>query len=122
MSRIDAALTTLAAMDRGMAGTAPTYASATRTNMLLSLVYLCLLLSIPLQDVQRLIWFALFPIIWASVAGIGYATILRRSLYVLPLIVFVGIFNPIIDRAPAFVACGVEVSRGWVSFISIIVR
>ena len=123
MGRIDDAIGTLHAMQHGAGPESlPLCASGTRANMLVTLVYLCLLLSVPLQHIQRLLWFAAYPIVWASVIGIGYGTVLRRSLYVLPLIVFVGIFNPIADRVPAFTVGDVTVSRGWVSFLSIVLR
>lgn len=121
-SKIDKALDALAAMERGAVAECPRCIASTRADMLLTLVYLALLLSVPLQDVSRLVWFAAYPIVAASVAGCGYGRVLRQSLYVLPLIVFVGIFNPLVDRTPAFVAWGVTVSRGWVSFVSITVR
>lgn len=122
MTKTDKALAALAAMERGAGADCPSYAAGTRANMLVTLVYLALLLSVPLQDVGRLVWFAVYPIVAASVAGRGYGHVLRQSLYVLPLIAFVGVFNPIVDTEPAFEAWGVTVSRGWVSFVSILVR
>lgn len=123
MSKIDNAIGTLNAMERGGATEfCPRFASSTRANMLVTLIYLCLLLSVPLQDTQRLLWFAAYPIVWASVAGVGYGTILRRSLYVLPIIIFIGIFNPLFDHESAFIVHGIVISRGWLSFVSIIIR
>ena len=122
MGKLDKALATLAAMERGCGDTCPAFARCTQANMAVTLVYLCLLLSVPLQDVQRLVWFAAYPIVWSSVVGTGYGRVLRRSLYVLPLLAFVGMFNPMVDTAPAFRVGAVSVSRGWVSFVSILLR
>ncbi|MDE6541025.1 MAG: energy-coupling factor transporter transmembrane protein EcfT [Muribaculaceae bacterium] len=122
MGKIDKALSALSEMERGCVAAVPGYAASTRVSMLLTLLYVCLLLSVPLQDLQRLVWFASFPIVWASVAGIGYGCVLKRSLYVLPLILFVGIFNPLVDTAPAWTIGGLTVSRGWVSFVSVALR
>lgn len=122
MGKIDKALDTLHAMERGSESAAPSYAAGTRAGMAVTLVYLCLLLSVPLQDLQRLVWFAVYPVVWASLGGVGYGRVMRRSLVVLPLIAFVGIFNPIVDTSPAFSVGSVVVSRGWVSFMSILIR
>ncbi len=122
MGKIDKALDTLHAMERGSESAALSYAAGTRAGMAVTLVYLCLLLSVPLQDLQRLVWFAVYPVVWASLGGVGYGRVMRRSLVVLPLIAFVGIFNPIVDTSPAFSVGSVVVSRGWVSFMSILIR
>lgn len=55
-------------------------------------------------------------------SGIGFARVFGKSLWVLPLILLIGIFNPFIDTQTAFTIGGVAVSRGWVSFFSIMLR
>ena len=122
MSKIDSALATLHALDRGEAQSCPSYASGAAACLLATLVYLAVMLSVPLQQLSRLVWMAAYPIVWSSLAGVGYGRLLVQSLYALPFIVFVGIFNPVFDRAPAFSLGGVVVSQGWVSFLSILLR
>ncbi|MDE6109101.1 MAG: energy-coupling factor transporter transmembrane protein EcfT [Muribaculaceae bacterium] len=122
MSKIDSALATLHALDRGEAQSCPSYASGAATSLLVTLVYLAVMLSVPLQQLSRIVWMAAYPIVWSSLAGVGYGSLLVQSLYALPFIVFVGIFNPIFDTAEAFTAGGIVVSRGWVSFVSILLR
>ncbi|MDE5902879.1 MAG: energy-coupling factor transporter transmembrane protein EcfT [Muribaculaceae bacterium] len=87
-----------------------------------SVVYLAAMLSVPMGRFSMLIWFALYPIIAAAIAGIGFGRILVKSLYIVPLVALIGIFNPIYDKEAAFCIGKVTVSRGWLSFASIILR
>lgn len=93
-----------------------------RALLLVTVVYLVAMLSVPLQRTDMIIWFATYPIISAPLAHIAYERLLRNSLFVLPLLVFIGIFNPIYDHTSAFSLFGFNVNFGWISFFSIIIR
>ncbi len=93
-----------------------------RALLLVTVIYLVAMLSVPLQRTDVIIWFAVYPIISAPLAHIAYERLFRNSLFVLPLLIFIGIFNPIYDRVTAFTIFGISVSAGWISFISIIIR
>lgn len=90
--------------------------------LLITLIYLVALLSVPLQEPQKIIWLAAFPIIFSEIAGIGYLSIFIKSLWIIPLVAFIGMFNPIIDTETAFTIGNVVISKGWISFTSIILR
>lgn len=90
--------------------------------LVVTLLYLVAVLSLPLYAPQRTVWFAIYPVIQSEISGIGYAKVFRKSLWILPLIIFIGIFNPFIDTQTAFTVGGIAVSRGWVSFFSIVLR
>lgn len=93
-----------------------------RIGLVLTLVYLCLMLSVPLGDLQTIILFGIYPVVASMGVEGGYGRIFRPSLAVLPFVIFIGIFNPILDRSTAFEAFGVKISYGWVTFASILVR
>ena len=93
-----------------------------RALLIVTVVYIVLMLSVPLHRTDTIIWFAAYPIISAPLAHIPYERLFRNSLYVLPILFFIGIFNPIYDRQPAFIVFGLTVSAGWISFISILIR
>jgi len=90
--------------------------------LVVTLVYLVAVLSVPLYAPQCLVWLAVYPVLLSEMSGIGFARVFRQSLWVLPLILLIGIFNPIMDTVTAFILGGVAVSRGWVSFFSILLR
>lgn len=93
-----------------------------RALLIVTVAYLVAMLSVPLGRTDMIIWFAVYPIISAPLAHIAYERLFRNSLYVLPLVVLIGIFNPVFDRTTAFTVGSVSVSGGWVSFVSILIR
>lgn len=93
-----------------------------RALLIVTVVYLAAMLSVPLQRTDSIIWFAVYPILSAPLAHIPYERLFRNSLYVLPLLFFIGIFNPFFDHTPTFTVFGLTVSAGWISFISILIR
>lgn len=93
-----------------------------RMQLWVTLAYLVALLSIPVYDPAHLLWMACYPIISAEVSGIGYLRVLGRSLWVLPLVAVIGIFNPLLDTDVVWRIGSLSVSRGWLSFISLVIR
>ena len=55
-----------------------------------------------------------FPIVACAMGGLSYGTIFRRSLVVLPFVVFIGVFNLFYDREPVFRIRTLAVTAGWV--------
>lgn len=93
-----------------------------RALLVVTLLYLVAMLSVPASETGRLIWFAAYPIITAPLAHEPFERVFAKSLYVLPVVVIIGIFNPLYDHRTAFVIGSVHVSAGWVSFLSIVLR
>lgn len=117
MSKLDSALMSLNSLSR------PVENRISAVSLLLvTLAYIVTVLSIPLSAPQYLIWFAVYPVIQSEMSGIGFSKIFVKSLWVLPLIIVIGIFNPFIQTRIAFTIAGISVSEGWVSFISIVIR
>ena len=101
----------------------PSDARTDSTAMLaVTVAYLVALLSIPLSAPDKVVWMAVYPIVQSELSGIGYGRVMLKSLWVLPLIVAIGIFNPFIDTETAFTVGGMAVNRGWVSLVSIVLR
>ena len=85
-------------------------------------LYLLCVLSLPLENPERLIWFAAYPIVMSGLCNVNYTTIMKSSLYVLPFLLLIGMFNPIYDQREAFSVGSLTVTYGWLTFISIIIR
>lgn len=117
MSKLENALISLNSLSR------PSVRRTSATAVLLvTLVYLVAVLSVPLYEPERIIWLAVYPVVQSEVSGIGFGRVFVRSLWVLPLIMLIGVFNPVLDTQTAFTVGSVAVSRGWVSFFSIALR
>ena len=93
-----------------------------RALLLVTLVYLVIILFVPLNQPDKLIWFAVYPIIMSPLTNQLYSDVFRKSLFVLPFIIFIGIFNPFFDKKEVFAIGNIIVTNGWLSFLSIIVR
>lgn len=91
-------------------------------RLLATFAYIVALLSLPRLALAPLPLFALVLIAVSQFSGVGYRRVVRRSLVVLPFVLFVGIFNPIFEREEAFTLLGLPISRGWVSLFVMTVR
>lgn len=91
-------------------------------GLIVTFVYLIAMLSVEVDRVGMLLCFAIYPILAAPVLGMSFKSVFAKSLYLLPLIAFIGIFNPVFDTAPALAVGPYVISRGWLTFVSIILR
>jgi cobalt/nickel transport system permease protein len=91
-------------------------------KLLVTLGFTGVVSSFPAAAVTPLAPYLIYPVLCAAVGGIPPRLLFSRILAVLPLAVFLGIANPILDHAPAMVLGGMVVSRGWLSLIGIVCR
>ena len=90
--------------------------------LLVTLAYIVSMLSLPLEALHKLIWFAFYPIIMAQMADQTYMKLMRNSIVILPFIICIGIFNPYYDHREAFYLGDFKVTYGWITFISLLLR
>jgi len=93
-----------------------------RAKLIVTVIYIVVVLSFALDSPAGIILFWVFPIIVSAMSGISYNAVFVKSLYTLPFIMFIGIFNPIFNREPMLYIGDMAISRGWVEFVSIIIR
>ncbi len=109
-------------MERTARMQSPLHRTDARSKLLVTVVFLVTMLSVPLCRLPELLLFFVFPIVACAMGGLSYGTIFRRSLVVLPFVVFIGVFNLFYDREPVFRIGTLAVTAGWVSFLSIVLR
>lgn len=122
MSKLEKGIYELNRMEQASEQASPLHRLDARAKLLVTLLFLVFVLSLPLNDLAGLILFLIYPIVLCAMAGISYGTVFKRSLIVLPFIVFIGIFNPILDKQVVFYVNGVGITAGWISFLSILIR
>lgn len=120
MSKIDKSLLILDSVTSG--GSTGYLHIDPRALLLTTVVYLCMMLGVPTMHIDILLWYALYPIISAPLFGLTYSSVFLQSLIVLPLVLLLGIFNPIIDHTPVATHQDFTITRGWLLFAGIIVR
>ncbi len=118
MSGIDKAIVALRELDTG----ATRIAIDARIQLIVALGFVVVVLTVPLTNPGALVWMFAYPIIMSEASGVGYLRVLKQSLWVLPLIAAIGMFNPILDTRPVAVVMGITLTEGWVTFAAILLR
>lgn len=93
-----------------------------RASLMVSVLYLAALLSMPLENITGLIWFGIYPIVACCILDLRFAKVFMRSMLALPIVLMIGMFNPIIDHARGASIGGIELSHGWLTFLSLTLR
>lgn len=93
-----------------------------RAKVLVTLAFIITVVSFSKYEVGRLLPFFIFPVIFLTVGNIPLSFLLKRLLLVSPFAIFIGIFNPLFDRGIALYFFGIAVSKGFISFLSIMLR
>ena len=93
-----------------------------RAKLIITMAFTVTVVSFPKHELKGLIPFFLLPVVASTLGDIPMRFILKKILLVSPFVIFIGIFNPLLDPATAFTFFGIEISNGWVSFFSILMK
>ncbi|MCF8167307.1 MAG: cobalt ECF transporter T component CbiQ [Rhodoferax sp.] len=110
------ALEALAARPSAMAALDP------RAKLLATLVFIGTVVSFDRYTVLALLPFALYPVLVCDLGRVPWRTIARPLLVASPLALMVGAFNPVFDSVPVANLWGLQVTGGWVSWLSLVLR
>ena len=91
-------------------------------KLLLTIAYIAVVLSFPVRSLAGLFPMLLFPLIGYALSGIPVRTCFYRLRYILPLVAFVGIWNPILNRTPVMTLGALTISAGMISFITLLLK
>jgi cobalt/nickel transport system permease protein len=109
-------------LDRLAYRDSPVHRLDPRAKLLTTLVYLVCVVSFGKYEVSALLPYFLFPLVLANRADLPMGYLARRVAAVAPFAIFVGMFNPILDRQILLHVGPLSISGGWVSYASILVR
>jgi cobalt/nickel transport system permease protein len=121
-SRGGLSLGVLRAFDAMALEDSPIHRLDPRAKLVATLVFVVVVMSFDRYELQALLPFVLFPLGLFSLSGLPVRALVKALLAAAPFAVVVGLFNPIFDRAPMLSLGGLELSGGWVSFASILLR
>ncbi len=93
-----------------------------RAKVLATLFFLVSMLSLGRYEVARLLPFACFPLLLAMQGRVPLGLLFKRAALALPFVLFVGLFNPLIDRTVHLHLGPLAVTGGMLSFTSIMLR
>lgn len=91
-------------------------------KIIVTLIYIIIVISYDKYNISGLIPMIIYPVVILSLSDLPIIPLLKRMLIVMPLVIFIGIFNPFYDREVIAVFFGIPISGGWISFFSIIIK
>lgn len=91
-------------------------------KLLVTIVYSFLILSFNKYEITALLPLAFYPVVLIILSDVPIVPLLKRLLIVLPLVVSIGILNPLINKNPFCEFLGITISYGWISFFSLVIR
>lgn len=93
-----------------------------RAKIVACLVFIILVISFEKHEIAGLTPYFLFPVIIAILGFVPLGILFKQVVLSLPLVALIGIFNPILDKSYGVQILGLEISKGWLSFFSILLK
>ena len=93
-----------------------------RAKLLTTLVFVVIVVSFGKYEISALIPFFIFPVVLCTLGNVPPTYLIKKLVIVSPFAIMLGIFNPLLDRGVLIHLAGIEISGGWVSFASILIR
>lgn len=91
------------------------------SHLTVTLVFVVFVVSVGRYEPAMLAAYAVYPIITPILGDIPFGVILKRVLLALPAVIFLGIFNPILDKNQILLG-SIAISAGWISLFSLVVK
>ncbi len=91
-------------------------------KLLISVLFIFTVVSVDKYDLSRLIMLAVFPVFGFVIGDLSLREGLYRMRIILPLVIFVGIFNPFLDKEVLLVLGGVEITGGVISMLTLMLK
>lgn len=122
MSKMDAALRELAEMDDLASGDSPIHRRSPLAKLLVTIAYIVCVVSFGKYDLSGVTVLALFPALLFQLSDVPVSVCFCKLRFVLPLVLAVGLFNPIFDRDPRLMVGDTAVSGGVISMLTLMVK
>ena len=122
MANIESALLNIGYLETLSSQQTPLQRLDPRVKLLTTLVFIVAVVSFGKYEVTGLLPFFIYPVALIAVGNLPPAYLARKILLAAPFAFFIGIFNPLLDRAILVHLGPVAISGGWVSFASIMIR
>ncbi|MCL7487384.1 MAG: cobalt ECF transporter T component CbiQ [Desulfobulbaceae bacterium] len=121
-AKIDRAFYDIGHLDSLAEADTPLHRLDPRAKLLTTAVFIVSVVSFGKYEIARLLPFFLYPAVLIGLGDLPLGFLLRKLLIVSPFILFVGIFNPWLDRTVLLQLGTLDITGGWLSFISLLLR
>ena len=122
MNKMEKALREIDEMDTLASGDSPIHRLHPAAKLLSTILYILIVASFQKYDLTGLVPMALFPSLLFAVSGVPVRTCFYKLRFVLPLVLAVGLFNPLFDRTPMLRLGTLVVSGGLISMVTLMLK
>lgn len=122
MASINSAVLDLKRLDLLARGNTALHQLDARAKVLVTIVFIICVVSHGRYELAALLPFFIFPAVMIALSNIPPLFIARKIALLCPFVLVVGVFNPLFDREILLQLGSLNISGGWISFTSIIVR
>ncbi|GBD88012.1 nickel transport protein NikQ [bacterium BMS3Abin03] len=93
-----------------------------RIQLFVTVVFVLSVMSMSRYDIIALFPFFIYITAIIAIGGLPVISLIKKALLMSPFAIMIGIFNPFFDKTPYLNVYGLNITGGWLSFISIILR
>ena len=122
MNKMQKALYELAEMDELAARSSPIHALHPAAKLIATIAYIFVTISFDKYDLSGLVPMVLWPILLFQISGTDVRSCFYKLRIVLPLVMAVGLFNPLFDRTVLLRLGSVDVSGGVISMLTLMLK
>jgi len=122
MSKIESQFLKVGYMDELAEMKSSVHSISPLAKLISTLVFIVSVVSFDRYTVSALLPFFIFPVVMITAGGLPAGYLLKNVLIVSPFALMVGVFNPFIDTDTMISLFGIDISGGWISFASIMLR
>jgi cobalt/nickel transport system permease protein len=122
MISINAAIIDLKRLDLLADSDSPIHVLDARAKVLVTVVFIVSVVSFDRYELARLLPFFIFPIVIVALASLPPLYLVRKIALLCPVVLMVGLFNPVFDRAVLYQIGNIGITGGWISLISLFIR
>ncbi len=122
MNKMDAALRELAGMDDLAALSSGIHRLHPAVKFLATILYIFTVASFSRYALSGLLPMVLWPVLLYQMSGIPVSLCFRKLRFVLPLVLAVGIWNPLLDRVPVLQIVTLTVTGGILSMCTLMLK
>ncbi|MBE6990096.1 MAG: cobalt ECF transporter T component CbiQ [Ruminococcaceae bacterium] len=122
MNKMERSLRELREMDTLAAGDSPIHRLCPLVKLLTTIAYIITVVSFGKYDLAGIAVMVLYPVLLFQLSGIPVSTCFYKLRFVLPLVMAVGLFNPLFDRTPLLTVGTLTISSGAVSMLTLMTK
>ncbi len=124
MTKVETALGSMSmnGLDHGVTRDTLTGSIDPRARLITTMVFIIVATSFGKYDILGLLPLVIYPMVLMALGTVPVRSIAKKLLYVSPLAIFIGIFNPLFDSRILVHLGPVGISGGWISFATIMLK